>query len=147
MSLRYAELRQDMEKRQGDIAEYLNVKRNTYSKWENYINDMPIEKCNDLANYYHVSIDYLLGLSNQKKKVNDNLKVNWELLSKRLSELRKDANLSQEKLSAKLGFPQTTYSQYENGTRKPTVLKLLVVAQYYNVSFDYLVGRTNNSNL
>ena len=43
MSLRYAELRLDAEKRQGDIAEILNVKTNTYSKWENCINDMSIE--------------------------------------------------------------------------------------------------------
>lgn len=35
MAVRYEELRTNKEKRQGDIAEILNVKRNTYSKWEN----------------------------------------------------------------------------------------------------------------
>ena len=50
-------------------------------------------------------------------------------------------------LSKKLGFPQTTYSQYESGKRKPTTMKLLVVAQYYNVSFDYLVGRSQNKDI
>ena len=64
-----------------------------------------------------------------------------------LYELRKGTNLSQDVLSKKLGFPQTTYSQYESGKRKPTTMKLLVVAQYYNVSFDYLVGRSQNKDI
>ena len=56
----------------GDLfAEILNVKTNTYSKWENCINDMSIEKCNDLANYYHTTMDYMLGLSNIKIVINN----------------------------------------------------------------------------
>lgn len=147
MSLRYAELRLDAEKRQGDIAEILNVKTNTYSKWENCINDMSIEKCNDLANYYHTTMDYMLGLSNIRIVINNILDIDWNVLCKRLYELRKGTNLSQDVLSKKLGFPQTTYSQYESGKRKPTTMKLLVVAQYYNVSFDYLVGRSQNKDI
>lgn len=144
MSLRYEDLRLDAEKKQGEIAEILNVKRNTYSKWENCINDMPIEKTNELANYYHTTIDYLLGLSNIRKTINKNLSVNWNVLIVRLLELRKDNMLSQDVLSKKLGFPQTTYSQYERGIRRPTTMKLLLIAQFYDVSFDYLIGRTND---
>lgn len=44
MTTRYEELRLDFEKKQGEIAEVLGVKRNTYSKWENMINDMKLEK-------------------------------------------------------------------------------------------------------
>lgn len=144
MSLRYEDLRLDAEKKQGEIAEILNVKRNTYSKWENCINDMPIEKTNELANYYHTTLDYLLGLSNIHKTVDKKLSVDWSILTTRLLDLRKSNMLSQNVLSKKLGFPQTTYSQYETGIRKPTTMKLLLIAQFYNVSFDYLVGRIND---
>lgn len=147
MTTRYEELRLDFEKKQGEIAEVLGVKRNTYSKWENMINDMKLEKSNDLANYYDSSLDYLLGLSNIKKGNFKSLDIDYNILIKRLKKLRKDNNLSQEFLSEKLGFPQTTYSQYEVGTSIPTTLKLLVIATYYNVSCDYLVGRTDDEEI
>lgn len=143
LTTRYEELRLDCELKQGDIANVLNVKRNTYSKWENCINDMPLDKSNDLANYYQTSLDYLLGLSHIRNFIPEHNKINYKILSERLLELRKDAKLTQEELSNKLGFLQRTYAYYESGERVPTTLKLLVIAQYYDVSSDYLVGRSN----
>lgn len=122
MTTRYEELRLDFEKKQYEIADILGVKRNTYSKWENMINDMKLEKSNELANYYKTSLDYLLGLSNVKGSNFKCLKINYDLLSKRLKEIRKENKLTQEYLSERLGFPQTTYSQYETGTNIPTTL-------------------------
>jgi len=147
MTLRYEELRLDSEKKQGDIAEILSVKRNTYSKWENLINDMPLEKCNELANYYKTTLDYLLGLSNVKKTIDTPLFIDWDLVSKRLAELRHSMNLTETELSAKIGFAQTTYSSYEIGKRRPTTMKLLAIAQFYNISVDYVVGRTDISKI
>ena len=74
----------------------------------------------------------------------ESLTIDYNVLTKRLKKLREDSNLTQEYLSDKLGFPQTTYSQYEVGTTIPTTLKLLVVATYYGVSSDYLVGRSDD---
>lgn len=147
MGIRYEELRSNNEKRQGDIAEILGVKRNTYSKWENEINDMPVEKANILANYYKVSFDYMLGLTRNNVSDNKNLSINWKLFSERLVKLRKDAKLSQEQVSIKLGFAQQTYSHFEVGDRIPTTLKVLIIAQFYNKSVDYLLGRTDNPNI
>ena len=144
MSIRYKELRLDADKRQDYIARELKVKPNTYSKWENCINDMSLEKCNELANLYRTTFDYILGLSNKHDIILEPLNIDWDCLKVRLLKLRKNQKLTQEVLSNKLGFPQTTYSQYERGYRKPTTLKLLVIAQFYNVSMDYLVGRKNN---
>lgn len=143
LTTRYEELRLDLELKQGDIANILNVKRNTYSKWENCINDMPLDKSNDLANHYQTSLDYLLGLSHIRNFIPENNKIDYKILSERLLKLRKDSKLTQEELSNKLGFLQRTYAYYESGERIPTTLKLLVIAQYYGVSSDYLVGRSN----
>lgn len=147
MTLRYEELRSNAEKRQGDIAEILSVKRNTYSKWENLINDMPLEKCNELANYYKTTLDYVLGLSNVRKYIDTPLSIDWKLLSERLTELRHSKNLTETELSSKIGFAQTTYSHYEIGKRRPTTIKLLSIAQYYKVSIDYIIGRTNKKDI
>lgn len=145
--IRYKELRLACDLHQQDIADILNVKRSTYSKWENLTNDMDLETANQLANYYHVSLDYLLGISNHKLEISSSLSINWDLFSQRLKMLRKEKSLTQQTLSDKVGFPQTTYSQYEKGTRKPTTLKILTFANYFHVSFDYLVGRTNEKDI
>lgn len=147
MTLRYEELRLDSEKKQGDIAEILSVKRNTYSKWENLINDMPLEKCNELANYYKTTLDYVLGLSNKREYIETPLFIDWKLVSERLAELRHLKNLTETELSSKIGFAQTTYSFYEIGKRRPTTMKLLSIAQFHNVSIDYIVGRSDNKNI
>ena len=69
--IRYKELRLDKDLTQREISAILNVKRATYSKWEDCINDMPLEKCNEIANYYHTTLDYILGLSNNHTYVEE----------------------------------------------------------------------------
>lgn len=69
--------------------------------------------------------------------------IDYKLLSKRLYALRKERKISQKVLDDIVGLPQTTYSCYETGRRIPTTLKLIYIAQYYNVLLDYLVGRSD----
>ncbi len=137
-----AMLRHDNDLKQKDVAKILNVKENTYSKWEKCSNDIPLEKINVLANFYNVNLDYLLGISN-KIEHSENLKINYQKICERLLELRKENHLTQNKLSDKIGFFQTTYSSFETGVRRPTTYKLLYIVNFYNASIDYVVGRTN----
>lgn len=58
----------------------------------------------------------------------------------RLKELRKQHNLSQEQLCKILKLAQTTYSSYEIGKNEPNIETLCKIADYYNVTLDYLVG-------
>lgn len=60
-------LREDNDKIQNELAEYLNVKQTTYSKYELGKINIPIEVLIKLADYYDVSIDYLVGRSKDKK--------------------------------------------------------------------------------
>lgn len=142
LETKFSELRLDRNLKQKDIAKILNISENRYSKYERRINDLTLEMSNKVANFYNVSLDYLFGISNKNFKVN-NKDINLKLLQKRLLELRKENKLSQNELGQKVGFPQTTYSGYENGTSIPTSFKTYYLAIYYNVSLDYLVGRTN----
>lgn len=137
-----AELRLDNDLKQKDVALKLDIEENNYSKWERNVTDIPLDKFNELANLYDCSLDYLIGLTNSKTK-SERKTINLKLLSQRLLEMRKERNLTQEKLSNEIGYPQTTYSNYENGSRIPTIFKLMYIAIYYNISLDYLVGRSD----
>lgn len=60
-------LREDHDKKQQEIADYLHIKQTTYSKYELGKINIPIETLMKLADYYNVSIDYLLGRSDKKE--------------------------------------------------------------------------------
>lgn len=56
-----------------------------------------------------------------------------------LKELR--GNKTQQQLADEWHISQKTYSNYENGFRKPDIDMLIFIADYYHISLDYLVGR------
>lgn len=60
-------LREDNDKLQVELATYLNVKQTTYSKYELGKINIPVDVLIKLADYYDVSIDYLVGRSKLKK--------------------------------------------------------------------------------
>lgn len=59
----------------------------------------------------------------------------------RIAELRKTANISQAKLGKIIGVAQNTVCNWENGNREPDQVSLNKIADYFNVSVDYLLGR------
>ncbi len=62
----------------------------------------------------------------------------------RLKELRKQRRLSQLKLAMDLNMNQNSISSYENGEREADYATLIKLADYFDVSVDYLLGRTDN---
>ena len=64
-------------------------------------------------------------------------------LKERMKELRTEKNLSQKKTAAELGIGITTYCRYELGEREPGASLLDQMADYYGVTVDYLLGRTD----
>ena len=61
----------------------------------------------------------------------------------RLKQLRKARGISQVKLAMDLNTGQNTISRYENGEREPGIDELIRIADYFRVSVDYLIGRTD----
>lgn len=64
----------------------------------------------------------------------------------RLKKLRKERNISQLKLALDLNMNQNTISRYENTERQADYETLIKFADYFNVSLDYLLGRTEDKN-
>lgn len=62
----------------------------------------------------------------------------------RLKQLRKEKGISQLKLALDLNMSQNTISRYETGEREADYRSLILIADYFDVSIDYLLERTEN---
>ena len=67
MKLRIRDLREDHDLTQKQLADYLMCDQSLYSKYEREERPLPLEYADKLADYYHVSVDYLLCRTNIKK--------------------------------------------------------------------------------
>ena len=67
--------------------------------------------------------------------------------SERLRYLRMSRGLSSKEVYEAIGSSKPSYYRYENGDSEPSTQKLLELASYFNVSMDYLVGRTDNPSI
>lgn len=65
--MRIRDIREDSDLTQKEVADYLHIKQNTYSQYENGQRQIPIEALIALARYYRTSTDYLLGLTDERK--------------------------------------------------------------------------------
>lgn len=68
--MRLKALREDSDLTQKVIADYLHIKQNTYSQYENGQRQIPIDMLIRLAKYYNTSTDYILGLTDEKRPYN-----------------------------------------------------------------------------
>ena len=66
------------------------------------------------------------------------------MIYKNLRAIREDRDIKQKEIASLLNISQNTYSQYETGVIAITAEVLVKLADFYNVSIDYLLDRTNN---
>lgn len=64
--MRLRDLREDNDLTQAEVAEYLHIKQNTYSQYENEHRQLPLEYLIALAKFYRTTTDYILGLTDKK---------------------------------------------------------------------------------
>ena len=67
-----------------------------------------------------------------------------DIMKNRLRELRKNRGLTQISLQLQTGIEQALLSKFENGDRVPPTETLIRLAEFYNVSIDYILYRTDN---
>ncbi len=65
--MRIKDLREDSDLTQQALADYLHIKQNTYSQYENGQRQIPLDALVSLAFFYNTSTDYILGLTDKKK--------------------------------------------------------------------------------
>ena len=109
------DIREDHDLSQKDMANILKVNRSTYSLWELGINIIPIKYLSMFADYFNYSIDYILGITNEKES--DNLIKGFDInkLATNLKKIRIENGLSQENIASILVVSQPCISRYEKG--------------------------------
>lgn len=69
------------------------------------------------------------------------------IMTLKIKDLREDNDLTQAQIAKFLMCDQSLYSKYERGERDIPLKLLIRLSEYYNVSLDYLVGRTNKKEI
>lgn len=66
---------------------------------------------------------------------------------RRIKDLREDSDLTQTQVGNAINIPQRTYAYYENGQRTIPPEVLIAIADFFNVSIDYILERTDNKSV
>ena len=127
---------------QEEIAKRLNVKRSTYAGWESGKDIIPLRKLNDLANIYDVTLDYLVGLTENQENRHDKMDIDPKVVSENIKLLRLSRKLTQKELAESLKTSQSNIHNYENGKSLITTMYAIELAKNYDYSLDKLIQKT-----
>lgn len=134
---------------QHEVAKKIGISNTVLSNYERDYRDPDTNTLKALADIYDVSIDYLLERDDSNNQYYDLTKKDEEvltLLGQRIKYLRNEHKMTQEELGKVVHVTKVSISGYENGTRKPDTETLQKIADFFDVSIDYLLGRTDKKN-
>ncbi len=134
-------LREEKDLTQEDMGKILNVSRVAISQWETGKEVIPLEKLNIYSNYFNVSLDYILQISNVKQYKITNKTIDSKIIGKRLLFIRHKFNITQEKLAEELNTTHSTISAYESGKTLILTVFAYGIVTKYNLSLDWLCGK------
>ncbi len=137
---RIKDLRLNNNLSQKDVADILNINQSTYSKFELGKAIITITMLNTLANYYKVSLDYILNINDKNNKVNY-IALDAKIAGERLRLIRKEKHLYQETLAMDIGTSHSLISEYESGKKLISLPYAFAICRKYNISMDYLYGK------
>ena len=143
--LRLKELREKRGIQQKYLSNVLQIAPNTLSQYENNKREPDYKTLKKIADYFEVSVDYILGNTDieesQSYASNENI-----IFGQRLKQLRKSHNLTQLEFAKIFNIANGTIGNWESGNREPDFNTLNRIADFFNVSTDYLLGKTDNRN-
>ncbi len=141
MIKRMKEIRESSDKKQKEVAEAMGIKRSTYAVLENNHNIIPLVRLNDFANFFDVSIDYVLGLTDTRQYEKSRRDIDRDITRKRLREVRNKNNYTQTKLAKFLNTSPSVWCDYERGRYLVSTTFIYEFAKKFNVSVDWLLGK------
>lgn len=140
-------LREEKDLFKKTIAKSIGVVESVYSEWENEKLSIPTKRLVQLANFFEVNIDYMVGLSNTRINLKSSEKIDLQLVSKRLKEIRKSLKMTMRDLAKKLNTSSSAISNYENAKFLILSSLLIELCKISNYSVDYILGRSDNKYL
>lgn len=119
------------------FAQMLSTSQANISGWELEKWEPDKNALKQMSEIFGCSIDYILG---NDKDIDFSKKI---LPMDKLKQLREERNISQSQLGEIIGAARSTICQYEAGKREPDLETLIKLADYFQVSVDYLIGHDN----
>jgi len=134
-------LRESLDLYQKDVAKILNINRQCYGAYETGIKIIPLKHLNTLCNFYNVSMDYILSLTNDKNSSKNIDELSKNLIGNNIRMIRSKNNIDQRELAKVLNTTHSNISAYENGKTMLLTAFAYQICKEYNVSLDWLCGR------
>ena len=135
---RLIEIRENNNLSQRDLASILNVSKSTYARWETQEQIIPLNRLVDFCNYFKVSMDYALNLSNENKYKKTISSLDRKLIGNNIKLIRKKFSLTQQNLADLLNTSHSTISAYEAGKTLILTIFAYQICLKYNISLDWL---------
>lgn len=139
---RLESLREEIDLTLIEMAKEFGVSDSMYSRWEKGHELIPTRRIYQIANYYRLNIDFILGISDVKVGIISNDEINIDLVSKRALEIRRDYGESLRTFSKRLNTSSSTWSAYETG--KVLILSAFIyeICKFGGYSADWILGRS-----
>lgn len=131
---RIKQIREEAGLTQTEFGELFGVVKQTVSSWENGISNPTAETLMDISVHFGVATDYLLGISDQRE-------TSINTLGKLIKQLREGEDLTQKELADILLINRSTLAGYETDNKQPPYHVLVRLANYFDTTVDYLLGR------
>lgn len=140
---RLFDLREYKDLSQIKLANYLGITQQTYSLWEKGTKIIPLKHLNSLSNFYEISMDYIVGLTDEKNNsgIIKLTELNKNEIGSRIKKIREDNNLTLRDLAKELNTTSSTISAYETGKTLILTAFAYQICIKYNVSLDWLCGK------
>ncbi|MDV5976889.1 UNVERIFIED_CONTAM: helix-turn-helix transcriptional regulator [Streptococcus canis] len=122
---------------QTELASKLNIGQSAYAKWENGRTEPTLEMLARIADSLDVTVDYLLGRSDNFSNTIVLSKNNMKSFSKRLKELRLEKNQTQQELADCLNVKRASIAKWETNRAFPNGDTIIRIAEYFDVPFAF----------
>lgn len=139
-------LREKQNMKQSELGKLLNVKDAAISKYESGKVPLTADTLIELSKIFHVSIDYILGISDQIDIVNEDVPLSIYTLSKQLKSLLiENCDLDLDFYAQVGHFDSTVLQKYVNGEAFPSSYDLCKLIEIFDTTADYLFGKSNTA--
>lgn len=132
-------IRENLDLSQRELANKLKVSKSTYARWETAEKIIPLIHSINLCNLSNTSLDYILGLSDRKDKLNKPIKLNKIKIGNNLKKIRTSNNLTQKQFADSINTTQSVISSYESGNTLIQTSFLYDICLKYDVSANDII--------
>lgn len=124
-----------------EMGKIIGVKNYSIHSWEKGKEIIPLYNLNTYANYFNVSMDYIMNLSDDSTPTNNIDKLDKEFIGNKIKEIRINNHLTQRELAKILNTNHSVIARYESGKTLILTAFLYQICKTYNLSMDNICGR------